>query len=258
MAYAFEANDVRQEIAYSRSDGALVYWPKAPGVGNVSVTGTPTYSIFKENQTTALVSGSMTVNNVFSVDKLTLTVDASSTTSYERAEDYRLVITYVYSGTTYVRTVRFDVVVEPFSPLISLNDLIDEVADMDQQLTRQGAAMSSARSAEQVASALGVSAWKAVRPRIMSRIRDAGGSRPWLIVNNEEVRYVCAAKAVELAMRAEGGGLESSWTDLGDYYRDEYDARFAGMGELRFSTDTDRDADVTLTGFAVKTATRSW
>lgn len=259
MVYAAELDSSRQEVRRGYASNTLVLWPKRPGVGNVSVTGTPAYEILSASDGVTIATGSMTVTDVDSVDKLTVTVDASNTTTYALLEDYSLVVSYVYSSITYVETVRFDCVLEPYTPALALNDLADEVADIEERLTAQGARLATtARTAVQMASTYGVSAWAHVRLRIKAKLYEQGTTRPYMIVDREPIELVVRAKALELIYRAEGGGLESESRALAEDWRLEADMRWAGMGPISFSTDDDRTPDTTINSFGTVQAVRSW
>lgn len=258
MTYAAELDDVRQEVRRGYAGNVVTFWPKHPGVGNVAVTGTPTYEVYKPGESTATVSGSVTVAAVDGVSKITTTIDASNTTTFELTTDWSWVVTYVYDGVTYTETIRFDVVIEPYRPLVSLNDLQNEIADIGTRLTRQATAIASGRTAEQHASVLGMQAWAQVRLWLMSKIHAQGGSRPFLIVDREPIRLCIVAKALELAFRAEGGGLDSESRALAEDWRTEAESRWSAMGPLSFSTTDDRDGDVVVSSWTSQRMRRTW
>jgi hypothetical protein len=262
VTYQAELDDVRQEIRRGYASNVVTFWPKHPGVGNVAVTGTPTYEIYKPGESTATVSGSVTVTTLghgsSEISKITTTIDASNTSTFELTTDWSWVVTYVYDGITYTETIRFDVVIEPYRPLVSLNDLQNEIADIGTRLKRQATAIAGGRTAEQHASVLGMQAWAQVRLWLMSKIYAQGGSRPFLIVDREPIRLCIVAKALELAFRAEGGGLDSESRALAEDWRTEADSRWSAMGPLSFSTTDDRDGDVVVSSWTSQRMRRTW
>ena len=253
MVFAAELDDVRQQIrrGAAAASNQVTFWPSIAGSGNVSISGTATYEIFKDSDS-AIASGSMTETVVDSVSKLTVGVDASDTAIYTLAENYALVVTWTNSGVTYVSTVRFDCVLEPVTDLnVTLNDLIEEVADMAERLTRQGAAQASGRTAEQVASLLAVKGWGDVRRWLKATSEASGEIVPRLIVDREALRRVVVARAVARAYRAEGGGLDSESRQLYEDWDDESQTRFRELGPLSYDSSSDRVVDSKIGGFAV-------
>ena len=327
MAFEAELDDVRQEVRRGYASNVIVWWPKRPGLGNVVVTGTPTYSI-EDPAGTSIVSGSCTVTSggliattgvtvasnvatatvaadhgvsegqvisttglttdassvavtsvtsttivyplttgdgaladgvgsIVTADKLSVAVDASSTTTYALDTDYSWIITWTFGGVAYVDTVRFDSVLEPFTPRVSLNDFVSEVADSEQRLDRQATRVASGRSAAQHASVLGVLAWADVRQRLRAKASQEDVRLPMAIVDREPIQRVVVAAAIAIMYRAEGGGLESEHRDNYELWRDLADTRFASMGPIKVSTNDNRVADDVIDSFGSVSCRRS-
>lgn len=261
MAYAAELDDIRQEVRRGYASNSIRYWPKRPDVGNVAVTGTPTYSLFKPTDSdSAIVSGSVTVTDVGGVDRLDITVDATDTDTYQLAEHFAAVITWTYGGVAYVSTVRFDCVLEPVSDAfgVSLNDLVEEVSDMAGRVLAQADVIDDGRTAEAHATIVALKAWQDVRRWVKSHLEARGSIIPRLIVDREALRWVVVAQAVARVYRAEGGGLDSESRALAADWSDEAQARFAGLGPLKYDDTEDRTPDDVLTGWGTVQTRRAW
>lgn len=252
MTFAAELDDVRQQIRRGgdAASNIIVFWPSVAGTGNVTVTGTPTYELRKDT-TAAIGSGSVTVTDVDGVSKITIGIDATDTTVFELLENYSAIITWVHGGRTYVSTVRFDCVLDPIGDLnVTLNDLIEEVVDMDERLTRQAAIQGTGRTAEQAASVYAVKAWGDVYRMLKSKSEAQGGLIPRLIVDREALRRVVVARACARIFRAEGGGLESESRQLFEDWSEEAIQRFQEMGPLAYDSTEDGASDSIVSGWA--------
>lgn len=76
---------------------------------------------------------------------ITIILNASDTTTYALGENYQWRITWISEGALqYIHTVYFDVVLETVNIDVGLSDLVLEVADMEERLTRQAAASDTA------------------------------------------------------------------------------------------------------------------
>tara|TARA_Y100000310_G_scaffold340834_1_gene437958 strand:+ start:6101 stop:6877 length:777 start_codon:yes stop_codon:yes gene_type:complete len=258
MTYAPELDDHRQEVRRGYASNVIRYWPKYPNVGNVTVTGTPTYSLYSPTDPeTALASGSVTVVNVSgSGDRLEITVDASDATTWALDEHYAAVITWTYSGVAHRTTLRFDCVLEPWSLDIALNDYQDELADAASWLLTLAESKAASRTAAEEASVIAVRAWSDVRRWIKAKLEAQGAVYPRLIADRVAIRRVVIAQALFRMFKSFGRGADTA--ELAEEWRDEAGARFRGMGPLAYDSDEDGAADTTLGGWGVVTAVRAW
>lgn len=253
MTYQQELDDVRQEVRRG-SSGVVRYWPKVDGI-NVAVTGTPTWIAYDPDGV-SIGSGSTTVATVGSVSRLSATVDASGEDSVR--ENYRLEISYVYSATTYVESVHFDVVVEPIGTIgVSKNDLLSEQSDAEPILTRQAAQQEAGRTADQQAAVLASRAWGDVRGWLKRKVEQQGSSWPLFIVDRESLRSVVVARALHRMMVAQGL-TNPDVREQAEWWRAEAERRFAALPELKFSTDNDAVPDDAVRSFGVVQLSRSW
>lgn len=255
MTYAAELDDRRQEVRRGYAANVIRCWPKAAGAGNVAVTA-PSATILDPDGE-SLGAASVTNTTVGAVSRLDLTIDA---TSYELRENYAAVITWTYGGLAHVTTLRFDSVLEPWDGSdVSLNDLVDEVADIGELLTGQIAAKGdTGRTIEQEASLLGVRACTDVKGWIRSQIEAKGRIYPRLILQRDELRAVVAAQAIARAYRAQGGGADSPARQLYQDWTGEAQSRLRALGELDYDADEDRVADAQIGGWGVVRLGRSW
>jgi hypothetical protein len=261
MTYESELDDVRQTIATGTSTGSVVFWPKVAGTGNVAISGSATYSLFKPGDAADAVpfaTGTATATTVGAVTKLTITVNATSTTSLPIDEYYRATIAWTYSSTPYVSNVFFDICRDPFSPHVSLNDVVEEVSDMEVRCSAQAVRMESGRTADQHASVLGVKAWNDVQTWIRQQAESKGYILPYAIVDHEAIRRVTVAKTVARIYRAEGGGPDSESWQLADWWDKEAKARFEGLPPIRYDANQDSAMDSELGGFGVIKMSRRW
>lgn len=145
MTFAAELDDRRQEARRGYASNPVYFWPKVAGLGNVFVASSPapTFATSKPDGA-AIASGSATVATFDGVTRLGVTIDASG---LELDENYACHFTWTYDGLQHVDTVRFDVVREPYDGSdVSLNDLLDELAELRELLEGQAQAHGSARS----------------------------------------------------------------------------------------------------------------
>ena len=191
--------------------------------------------------------------------KINLQGQEMTQVSFELKENYSVLLTWVYSGMTHVSTVRFDCVLDPVGDLnVTLNDLIEEVVDMDERLTRQATIQGTGRTAEQAASIYAVKAWGDVYRWIKSKSDAQGGIVPRLIVDREALRRVVVARACARVFRAEGGGLDSESRQLFEDFSDEAVARFSELGPLAYDSAETGVADSTVSGWSVVQTQRTW
>jgi hypothetical protein len=263
VAYLAELDDdFRQQVRYSYSGNVLRFWPKIAGTGNVQVTGTPTCEIRAPNDSpddTAIATPTITVTTDSSGDMCSIPIDASSTTIYDYGTHYQCTISWVYSSKTYLSTIYFDVVRDPWLPDISLNDLVEEVADLGARLLAQAVRIKAARTAEQHASILGRKAWGDVSQWLRQRAEGDGVDLlPHLIADREALRRVTVAQAIHRAYDAEGGAEGSESAINAERWAKRARDRFSGMGPLRYASTTTRAATTSLTGFGVIRVERTW
>jgi len=253
--YAAELDDRRQEVRAGSAANTLRAWPKVAGVGNVVATAA-TYAI-KSPKGAALTSGTATRTTVASVTRIDVPVDASA---LELGENYAAIITWSYDGASYVSTVRFDVVTEPWDGAdLSLNDLVDEVATIGEVLTAIIAGKGDTdRTTDQEASLLGVKACTEVKGWIRSSLESRGRIYPRLILQREELRAVIAAQAIARAYRSLGGGADAASRARADEWTAEAQRRLQALGELDYDADDDGTPDATLSGFGTVRLGRSW
>lgn len=253
MAYAFERDDVRQELRRGAS-GTVSFWPKVEGVGNVSLSADPTFVITKPG-TETITSGTATRTTVGAVTRVDVTVDA---TSLDYLEDYAAVVTWVYSSVTRVTTVRFDVVLEPWTAELSLNDFQAELADASQRLERLALAQGSGRTAEIAASELGWLAWGDVRTQLRRRAEQAGQAYPRMILNREEVRRIVIATAISRLFRASGGPPEGENALNARAWADRAESLSAGLPEIRYASEASRAESLRLPRARSVVTRRGW
>lgn len=257
MTFAAELDEVRQEVRRGFNANRLRFWPKAPGVGNVAVTGTPTYAVYTPAGA-AITSGNATATSVDGVTRIDVTIDASNTTLYALAEGYRVDLSWTYDSLPRLTTFRFDCVREPYVPGVGLNELVGEVAGLAERLTTQAEAQATGRTAIQLASYYGVLAWGDVRAWLREQAKDLGTIYPHLIVDRELVERAVIAQAVSRAFKAEGGGAESEERLLAEDWAATAKQRFGEMGPLKYDSDDDAVADAEVSTWRSIEFQRSW
>lgn len=254
MTYAAELDDGPREFRRGFASNVLHFWPKVPGIGNV-LADSATCSLYKPDGT-LIASPSVTLTTIGGVTRFDVTVDMSNTTTYQLAEGYRADITWAYGGDTYLDGPRFSACTAPYRPHISLNDLVEELADCEQILTGQAQALADLRTAEQHASVLGVKAWADVYQALQARIRADGQIAPRLILEQWKINPVIRAKALELMFRAEGGTGRSR--ELAEDWKREVERRLLLVGELTYDSDDDQVMDSTAANPVSVSCRRAW
>lgn len=238
----------------------MTFWPKVLGTGNVAAATSPapSFSVL-DPLGVEIASGTPTATTIDSVTRFRCTISGSGLTL---GENYACVITWRDSGgTEYVNTVRFDVVLEPYDGAdVSIDDLVDEVADLRELLDAQAAAQAATtpRTAEQQASLIAGKAWEDVRRWIKAQLEQRGRIFPRLILDREAIRFVVVAQAVSRVYRAQGGGPESNSRGLADDWTKEAQTRLASLGDLPYDEDENRVEDSTVTLGGVVTVRRTW
>lgn len=262
MTFAAQLSEaVRQQVRYGTSSQTVSYWPKIAGVGNVAVTGTPTYTIYGPSTATggtSLASGNCTATTVDSITRIDISVDASSTSNYPIQSFYRIEIAWVYSSATYYSSVYFDVVREPFLPLLSANDFVDEVSDAESRLSAQASRIESGRTAEQHASMIGMRAWADVQAWLVQKIPSSIYSPAHLLVDRESVRRVVVAQAVYRMYAAEGGPEGSESWSLAERWRREAMQRYDSLPPLQYDATQDLAPDSISSSGGTFRWRRSW
>jgi hypothetical protein len=260
MTYQAELDDRPHEIRRGYAGNDLPFWPKVSGVGNVAIAGSATYSLFKPSGDLIALGLPATATLVGSpnVTRLDLRVDASNTATYQLGERYRADVLFTYDGREQLRTVRFSVALEPYTPDLSLNDFEDEVADSRQILEGQASEILEGRTPEQHASVLAVRAWVDVYRWLENRLRNEGRIMPRLIIDRWKIEQVVIAQAVYRMYRAEGTEEGTRVGDRTAYWKREALSRFEGLGELAYDQDEDQVADTTLRATVQRKLERSW
>ena len=136
MAFAYEY-PLRQEVRRGYASNSVVYFPKVAESGNVTASAA-TWASYTPSGT-AIATGSATITAVTGIgSRLTITIDASDTTTWALDENYRVDITWTHSGgLQYVSTVYLDCVRVPYVPDVGLDQLVMEEADVAEILARQ-------------------------------------------------------------------------------------------------------------------------
>jgi len=253
--YAAELDDRRQEVRRGHATATVTFWPKVLGAGNIAAEAGPTYSI-KGPTGTAIASGNGTITAIDGVSRISCAVDASL---LELDENYSCTITWSHAGISYLSTVRFDVVLEPWDGSdCGLNDLMDEVADIGELLDAQVQVQGASRTREQQAALLAAKATTDVKGWLRQQLAAKGRIYPRLIVQREDLRRVVAAQSLSRAFRAQGGGKDSHSRELAKEWEEEAQKRLLGLGELDYDSDEDNDADSTVVVSRSVKIRRTW
>jgi hypothetical protein len=251
--YAAELDDLRFEVRRG-SSGTIRFWPKLPGSGNVEISADPTYTVLDPRGST-VGSGTGARASFAGVTRVTCAIDASG---LALGEDYAAVITWTDpDAETHVETVRFDVVTEPYVPSISLNDLVDQVADASARLSTMAASQADGRTAAQMASVLGVVAWREIRRWLRRKAEQDGRTYPQMIINAEELRDVITLKTIAIMFDADGAPPGSPTRELAELYHKRAREAFDSAPMLRYSDAQDRVEDARLSSYGVVTVRRT-
>lgn len=236
MVYQAELDDAPREVRLGFAGNLQRWWPKVVGVGNVlaDASPAPTYQISKPDGTVITQWLGVSVTTVNGISRFDLIVDASNLTSYALAENYRIDIKWTYAGLEDLHQERFAVCVAPFAAQISLDDLVEEIADIRQTIAGQAQVMLDGRTAEAHASVMGVKAWVDVYMWLQARLRDQGQFIPRLIVDRWKIMPVLKAQTLYRIFRAEGSNGRSK--DLADEWREEAKTRFSALGDLAYDS----------------------
>lgn len=259
MSYSVALVEHRQEIRYGASVDYVTFRPHVSGIGRVAVVGTPTWIAYSPSGT-SIASGTTSVTADGSYSTVLATLAPSNTTTWFRAENYRLDITWAFGGVTYLTPVYFDVVRSPVRDAfgIGLDSFREEVSDAAERLLRQADAVTDGRTAEQHSSVLAQKAWSDVRVWLRAAADASGDVFARLVVHRESLAPVVVARAVARMYRAEGGGPESESAALADQWDREAQARFRSLPRLSYDADDDGAADSTLPRPSSVRARRRW
>lgn len=262
MSYLAELDNRPLEVRRGYAGNVLPWWPKVPGVGNVLLATTPTYSLFAPDGT-VIASGlnaTVTPLGTPNVSRVDITVDASNTDTWELGRHYRFEVTWVYGGVERVHSDRFDCALEPYTPAISLNDFLDEEADAQQFLEGQAQTIEATtpRTAEEHASVLGVKAWCDVYRWLEQRAAADGQIIPRLIIERRKIEEVVIAQALFRMFRGEGGREGSESNDRAEAWKAEAAERYAALGELSYDSNEDHVPDETLRSPVEQRLVRRW
>lgn len=258
MAFVFEQYGVmRQELEYGRS-GAVYFWPKKPGTGNLDITSA-TYTI-KDSSGTTIETGTATLTSQEGVERVDCAVSAISAVG----ENYRCEIAWVYSGETSTEIVLFDVTRTPYSNTVavSLNDLQEERPDVGYVCTQLGNLMNSKTNA-QVASIFAYRARvyinRMIRERIdQDRINNAFNydsalvgkvySRANAIMNREDLNRLERVKALALiyfAASRNPSDPDDEMMAIHTFYMSEVDNELKSL-HIQYDIDGDSYPDKTI------------
>lgn len=264
MVYTPELIGLRREVRRSTVT-TLTYWPKLEPTGNITASATAsdnTYEVFDYGGVSIQASGNITVVAVTGVgSRFDLSIPSIATL----AEDNFVRMRYRETGvaTVYQQTIYFDVVTEPWGPSqVSLNSLQDLVPTIGDRINRQ--ALSVGRTQEQHASQLAYQArvqldeW--LRGKISEDAAAAGANinvrgpsladrytRPRLILNKERLHTIEVRLALACAFRGDmqrDVDSEEQGANLFEYWRQEAETSFRGLGPLKYDWTDDQIVDV--------------
>lgn len=255
-AYVRELDELRQEVRQNVA-GTISFWPKVAGTGNVTATAA-SWEIYSPSGGSALATGSGTISAVGtpSISRIDIAVPAQATLD----EDYQARITWRASGESADRftVVMFDVVLVPWGPpTVSLNDLLEERAEIGAVLERLGRRFSPVLTEQEMAAIYAVRARVALDVKIRSRIEEdaARGSeqarRPHLILNQERLNRVERLLALAAIYQADMSNPDDEEDDSAAMFRHftlEGDSAWASVGPLKYDRIEDLVADSVESG----------
>lgn len=251
--YQAELDDTRQELRRGAA-GTVVLWPKVAG-DNV-VASAATFAVY-EPDGTQLASGTSTITT-FDTDQASRIACAVSAVGLDLAENYRVDVTYTAGGVDYVESVQFDVLAEPMGTVqVSLNDLVDEVADAAQILERLAEQQGANETDVRLAARLALRGWGDVRGWLRRDIRKAGGAWPAYILDREDLRPVIVARALHRMYALQGRGNATA-AESADHWKAEADSRYAALPPIRFSDDEDKVETGEVATFGTIRMHRRW
>jgi hypothetical protein len=261
VTYAAELWDSgRQQVRYGYASNTLFFWPKQTGVGNIAVSGTATYEVHKPGDgasSSALASGNATEDHTNVYSRLSCTVDCSNTSLWQLNVYYYWILwTYTYASVQYTFEQSFDVMRDPWTPTLSLNDLIEEVSDMERRCTAQAARLKSGRTAEQHASVIGFKAWGDVWLMLEGAAEADGILIPSLVFPKEAVHRIVVAQTIHRLYAAEGGAPGTTEALLADEWAKKAHERFLQLPPMRYLAGDNRAPVTPIQGFSVQTVSR--
>lgn len=263
MPYAPELWDSgRQQVQYGYAANTLFFWPKQKGVGNITVdpSPAPTFEIHKPGDgatSSALASGTASIDNTNTYSRLSCTVDCSNTITWQLNIYYYWILwTYFVGGArvTYIQT--FDVMRDPWTPDVSLNDLVEEVSDMGRRISAQATRLSSGRTAEQHASVMSYKAWGDVWLWLEGSAESQGIFIPSLLMPREPVHRVVVAQTIHRIYEAEGGPAGTQEALLADKWATKAKDRYAQLPPMRYMIADNRAPIAQVAGYSVQKISR--
>lgn len=233
MSFGDELDDVRVEVARGAT-GIVRWWPKVVGVGNVLLTEAPTATVYTSTGSSA-GSASVALVTVDGVTRVDATVNAGG---IDYSSDNSVRFDWTYGGSAQNPAWRFfDVVRAPYTIELSLNDLVDELADVGQRLARLATTQASGRTKEQLASSHAWKAWGELRSWLLKLCEQRDVDYPRAVITQEELRRVHVVLAVARVLRSEGEAPESPTGRLAAELERKAQELFAAMPSLRLAAE---------------------
>lgn len=262
MAYAAELWDFQPALRLGVTSATIYYWPKRNSSGNVATGGTPSVTIYSPHTDTVLAGPSnATVDTSNTYAYLSANLNISDTDTFPADENYRAVWSYIISGEigkTRRATVLFDIAKEPYEPIVSLNNLLEEEVDIGGILERQAQVLTDSRTAEQHASVLAWKAWGDVREWFRSDLAPQGKILARSIMDIHAVNRVVIAQTMHRAYKAEGGHEDTEAATRAREWGAKAYAMFKSMPPLRYDSDNDGIPDDDIQHPGAYTPRRSW
>lgn len=257
MAFQYEY-PLRQEVRRGYAANVVYLYPKVGGAGNVTASAA-TWASYTPGGT-AIATGSATIAAITGIgSQLSITIDASNTTTWVLDENYRVDVSWTHSGgLAYVQTIYLDCVRVPYVPDVGLDQLVMEEADVTEIIDRQRLAIDSARTAAQHASGYGLLAWGDTQALVRTWLEGRGLTRPQALIDAERIRGVVVAYALARVYRAEGGGRDSPDRQRAEDWRAEAESRFQASGPLSEDIDDDGVPDVHHAAISSVKLSRVW
>lgn len=217
--YINKGFDQKSEILEGHND-TLVMWPRVtaesviPAVASVEILS-PTGNILVPNTAAVVdgVTGKLSFSQVWG--QLT----------YPRDEDYVAVWTFTSAGVQYVERQYFDVVISKLVCPVDTNQLLELYPNIVQHL----AAVQVTDASRFIRQAWGT---------VLDRIR-AAGNRPSLIMESIRLAGPTKALAASLVCDALSRDPTDVWWARARNWEAEYNARFSGLGSLKYDVDED-------------------
>lgn len=228
MSYIDEGIDQRLEVAQGLTD-SLVFYAKSNGQP-VTVDPASAYVTILDPGGTEKVARTQTGVTIAANGKITFSQTWTEAT-YERWEDFQMLVEYTVSAIPFADRVYFDVVKNKLPCLIDMSDLLDYYADLELHLqsVNQGSDTSAVTGSRLIKRA-----WSFLLDRIRS-----GKNRPSLILDRARLVNPAIAQALHLIcdlLSKEEGDI---WDKRQDKHLKRYDKLMAGLGDLKYDMDED-------------------